>query len=394
MQRLLVFLLGIFFGITNSYAGTLHGYLGKNLPSDTLIAISANLPTVATDTLIDMSDDAMNGNSGNDLPFDLTGGRIASCNLNSNAIDFISSFYRLNNKSLEIFQSRAAPYLTMISDIFHHYGIPDEMKYLAVIESGLNTNAVSRVGAVGTWQFMASTARLMGLDVTVHRDDRRNFYKSTDAAAKYLSQMHGQLQNWLLVVAAYDCGLGGVMKAINASGTTNFWDLEKYLPEESRKHVLKFIATAYILDRFTAFFGLTVPVPDIPSNLLPPIPDEPLQALTVTGKFCLPIIADRLGIDSIELTTLNPDFNSASAQGSSYTLNLPENRVALFKINEQAILNESVLYLIKHNSTLEIPGNNSSHATGHHRNQIRSRRTSGINSILAGSASTSHHQDG
>ncbi|HUX83658.1 MAG TPA: transglycosylase SLT domain-containing protein [Chitinophagaceae bacterium] len=374
MKGLILIILGVFaFGAGRAGTSFLEGPDGASFQDTTgQVARTVSGPSEVNDTLIDVPDETLQADPGTGLPGDLSDWSIANDNLNSRAIDFISYFYKLNSRSLETFQSRGATYLSEISDIFHKYGIPDEMKYLAVIESGLNINAVSRMGAVGTWQFMASTARLMGLDVTRHRDDRRNFYKSTDAAAKYLSQMHGQLQNWLLVVAAYDCGLGGVEKAINASGTTNFWQLEQYLPAESRKHVLKFIATAYILDRFTSFFGLHDQPPALPQISSPSFTDEPLKALTVSGRLSLPVIAGKLGIDSTELATLNPDFATMSSQRGNYTLNLPSAKVDLFRSGEASLKAASVLYMIKHptpEETLaeakEFPAHHKRHSPGH-----------------------------
>ncbi len=376
MKGLILIVLGILVSGVTRAGDSFLGGSGGSLFQDTTIQLTRTVsgPSENGDTLVDVPDEALQADPASGLPDDLSDWSIANDNLNSRAIGFISYFYKLNGRSLETFGSRGAAYLTEISDIFHKYGIPEEMKYLAVIESGLNINAVSRMGAVGTWQFMASTARLMGLDVTRRRDDRRNFYKSTDAAAKYLSQMHGQLQNWLLVVAAYDCGVGGVQKAINESGTTNFWKLEQYLPAESRKHVLKFIATAYILDRFTTFFGISQEPPVPPAVSGPPVDDEPLQALTVSGRLCLPVIADKLGIDSIELATLNPDFNAMSSQGGNYTLNLPSSKVAGFRSTEAALQAASVLYMIQH-PTPEVTLAEAKEFPEHHKRHSRSHRT-------------------
>src|SRR5690606_26251905 len=115
-----------------------------------------------------------------------------------------------------------------------------ELKYLAVIESALNNKAVSRVGAVGPWQFMAPTARMMGLNVSSKRDERTDWTKSTIAAAKYLSILYDQLNDWLLVVAAYNSGPAPVLRAINRTGSNSFWDIKPFLPRETQGHVLAF----------------------------------------------------------------------------------------------------------------------------------------------------------
>jgi membrane-bound lytic murein transglycosylase D len=142
-----------------------------------------------------------------------------------------------------------------MDNVLAKHDIPKELKYLAVIESALNNNAVSRVGAVGPWQFMASTARMMGLKVSGKKDERRDFYKSTNAAAKYLAYLYDQLNDWLLVVAAYNSGPAPVHRAIARTGSNSFWDIKKHLPKETQGHVLAFIATATIFENMTKFIG-------------------------------------------------------------------------------------------------------------------------------------------
>ena len=126
--------------------------------------------------------------------------------------------------------------------------MPKELKYLAVIESDLKSTALSPKGARGPWQFMPYTARGFGLVVNQNEDDRTDYFKSTNAAAKYLLSLYKDLKDWLLVIAAYNGGEGRVYSAIKKSGSHNFWKLQYYLPEESRNHVKKFIATHYIME--------------------------------------------------------------------------------------------------------------------------------------------------
>ena len=113
---------------------------------------------------------------------------------------------------------------------------------VATIHVGSTT---SRVGAVGAWQFMPATARFLKLKVNSKQDDRKNFYKSTQAAAIYLSDLHNMFGDWLLVLAAYNSGPGTVMKAIQKTGTRDFWKLQYALPKETRDHVKKYISTHY-----------------------------------------------------------------------------------------------------------------------------------------------------
>lgn len=279
-----------------------------------------------------------------------------SGNLNSFVLQYIRNYYQDNTRNLQDLQTKSGTYFTLIENVFDQFGIPEELKYLAVIESGLNTNARSRVGAVGTWQLMAGTARLLGLRVSHAKDERRDLYKSTIAAAKYLNELHDQFDNWLLVIAAYNCGPGGVMKAIDRSGSTDFWDLKKFLPQESQKHVMKFLATAYILDRFASFFGV-----DKSSiwndNLLQPVKADmapvntaDLAKVRISGKYSLPVIAKYTGMDINQLNRLNPGFaKMMSSASNSYELKLPAAKMTIFKQKNNAILNESVELLMENN---------------------------------------------
>jgi len=131
------------------------------------------------------------------------------------------------------------------------------LKYLAVIESELNTTALSCVGAVGPWQLMPETAHDLGLKITPKYDERTSYYKSTKAAALYLKDLYGQFGDWLLVLAAYNSGPGPVIAAIRKSGSRNFWALQSYLPAETRGHVKRFIATEYFFEGHGSVATLT-----------------------------------------------------------------------------------------------------------------------------------------
>jgi len=168
--------------------------------------------------------------------------------LNKNAVKFVHNYIQKNTEDLvKIKRKSKLPFKTM-DMVFRKYGLPLELKYLAVIESELNPSAVSPVGAVGAWQLMPATAKILGLKVTPGYDERRQFNKSTKAAAVYLRDLYAEFGDWLLVMAAYNCGPGPVYTAIRKSGSRNFWSLQSYLPGESREHVKKFIATHYYFE--------------------------------------------------------------------------------------------------------------------------------------------------
>lgn len=168
--------------------------------------------------------------------------------MNKHAVDYVNKYIANNKEDLDIIKQKSATYFKITDDIFTNYGLPQELKYLAVIESELNTKALSHVGARGAWQLMPQTARILSLKITKKYDERTHFYKSTVAAAKYLRDLYAQFNDWLLVIASYNSGPGKVLYAIKKSGSRNFWSLQNYLPAETRGHVKRFIATHYYFE--------------------------------------------------------------------------------------------------------------------------------------------------
>lgn len=183
----------------------------------------------------------------NDFP-DTVLANVPRIQLNSRALKFVKDYNARNNEALEKVRERGNRYFPMMDSIFTLYHLPVELKYLAAVESELKSKAVSRVGAAGPWQLMASTARDLSLRVKGKYDERFNYCKSTVAAAKYLRDLHNQFGDWLLVIAAYNSGPGKVLYAIKMSGSHNFWRLQNFLPAETRGHVKRFIATHYFFE--------------------------------------------------------------------------------------------------------------------------------------------------
>ena len=180
---------------------------------------------------------------------------------NSYVNDFVRKYMEVNNRTLSSVQNNSATPFSVIDNILEQKKMPKELKYLAVIESALNHNAVSHAGAVGTWQMMEETAKMMGLTVNRKNDERRDLAKSTNAATKYLDLLYSQLNDWLLVIAAYNSGPTPVQKAIDKTGSHNFWDIKEFLPQETQGHVLAFIATASIFENLGKFIDIgSIPV--------------------------------------------------------------------------------------------------------------------------------------
>jgi membrane-bound lytic murein transglycosylase D len=282
-----------------------------------------------------------------------------SVQVNPNAESYMQDYLKAHTTSLIQMKGWGQPYFNLIDNILSQYGLPRELKYLAVIESNLNTRATSWVGAGGPWQFMPSTARDYGLVVNNVFDERRDYYKSTHAAARYLLTLYGQMKDWLLVIAAYNGGPGRVYSAINKSGSRNFWLLQYYLPEESRNHVKKFIATHYIME---GTGGVTT-TPNLSGNYdlrggvnsfdtKPDLTEEELETAatqSITGKYNSLVITKNLSMDIVSFNRYNPDFNNMMSINGNYDLRLPADKMQLFLANKYVILNECVQLLLGEN---------------------------------------------
>ena len=168
--------------------------------------------------------------------------------LNKQATIFVTKYIAKNNEGLEAIRQKSSASFQLIDDVFAGYQLPVQLKYLAVVESELNPKAVSRVGAAGPWQLMPGTAKALGLKITRKYDERKSLKKSTKAAALYLRDLYTEYGDWLLVLAAYNCGPGPVNAAIRKTKSRNFWKLQNHLPAETRGHVKKYIATHYYFE--------------------------------------------------------------------------------------------------------------------------------------------------
>jgi len=280
-----------------------------------------------------------------------------SSQVNPLAESYMQGYLRSHSKSLLKMKTWATPYFGFIDNVFSQYGLPRELKYLAVIESHLSTGATSWVGAAGPWQFMPYTAREYGLLVNGVYDERRDYLKSTHAAARYLLSLYKQTHDWLLVIAAYNGGPGRVFSAIKRSGSRNFWALQYYLPEESRNHVKKFIATHYIMEAnnplsYNNAVAVINPYDNKPDISLKEA--ETAETQTITGKFNAVIIAKNLSMAITEFNRYNPGFDQLISANGQYELVLPIDKMQVFNANKYTILNECVQYLL---SDFDVPNN-------------------------------------
>jgi len=234
-------------------------------------------------------------------------------------------------------------YFPMIEDVFDSYGLPAELKYMAVIESALNPNAVSRVGATGLWQFMYSTGRFYGLTINSVVDERRDPLKSTHAAAKYIKDLYNIYNDWILVIAAYNCGPGNVNKAIRRSGNKkDYWEIFYRLPRETRGYIPQYIAATYAVNYYSEHN-----IKPLPLNI--PVATDTIM---VNKDIHLTQISEVMGIPLGELRALNPQYRTGLVPGSSkpQALTLPMNHLGDYiDLNDTIRGYKSDVYLNKSN---------------------------------------------
>jgi membrane-bound lytic murein transglycosylase D len=229
-------------------------------------------------------------------------GALSSClELRSTAVvkSYIKTYVQIQTEKTRNMLGKRLTYFPLYEAKLQEYGVPEDLKFLSVVESALNPKAVSRVGATGLWQFMPSTGGEYGLRANTAVEDRSNPVKSTDAAARHLRDLYKQFDDWALALAAYNSGAGRVNGAIRRAGSRNFWTIQKYLPAETRNYVPAFIAATYICNYFQ-IHGL------VPNN-----PDLDLQLtdyVNVYEGISFRDIADATGISYEVIKDLNPGF--------------------------------------------------------------------------------------
>lgn len=275
--------------------------------------------------------------------------------LNPRAISFVQDYIARHGNNLKKLKGWGRPYFDLIDGVLTQHGLPRELKYLAVIESHLKTYAVSWAGAVGPWQFMPATARRMGLRVSNYLDERTDYFKSTHAAARHLTELFKIYNDWLLVIAAYNGGAGNVNSAIRRSRSRDFWALQYFLPAESREHVKKFIATHYI---FEGVGGITTVTKEEADDLLLSATSNPAsknltteemdksKVQNVSGRYNSLVIVKYLAFSLTEFNRYNPDFDRLISANGNYEMRLPADKMDLFSQKKYDILNESLQVLL------------------------------------------------
>lgn len=333
----------------------LHSYISIILVFNLLVStVAAQAPKTdstrgpVTDSAVISNQEAMKGFK---QLFDTkTVGGVTGTRLNPMAVSFVQSYMSKYGKGLRDMRKWAKPYFDLIDNILTQHGLPKELKYLAVIESGLRYNAISWAGAVGPWAFMPAAGRQYGLTVMTGYDERLDYYKSTHAAARMLTDLYQKYQDWLLVVAAYNCGPGNVDKAIKRSGSRDFWKLQYYLPTESMNHVKKFISTHYV---FEGEGGITTVTREETRDLIlqkiSTLSEEELTnsiAYKITGRYNASVIQKYTGTEAPVFNKYNPRFDDSIAVNGTYELRLPVQQMNTFIAKRYEILEESLKLLL------------------------------------------------
>ncbi|MDB5273356.1 MAG: mltD [Chitinophagaceae bacterium] len=251
--------------------------------------------------------------------------------LNARTKSFMHYFTVRNRRYSLVMERRRRLFFPIFEEVFKQMNLPDELKYLAIVESGLNPRAMSRVGAAGLWQFMPGTGKEFGLYQDQYIDERLDPYLSTIAAGKYLRQLNRTFDDWELGISSYNCGPGNVRRAIRKSGYKNsFWGVYYNLPAETRGYLPQLVALTYSMNYLEAH--------DIIADSI----EYPVafDTITIQQYLNLEVFSKELNIPVEDFIKMNPAFLKNYFPGHRpVTIRIPADKMVYYAQNESDILN-------------------------------------------------------
>lgn len=237
---------------------------------------------------------------------------------------YLKGYTVWNREKSSRIMGRSVMYFPLFEEYLEKYDLPDDLKYLSVVESALQAKAESRVGAIGLWQFMPVTANEMNLKINKYIDERQDPHKSTDAAMRYLKRQYKRFGSWELALAAYNGGSGRVSRAIKRGRSKNFWTIKRYLPKETRDYIPAYIAACY-LGRYYDEHGIMPQYPDLDLQLT--------ETITIYNYLTFIQLQELTGLSLEEIELLNPAYirNFIPSNVLGNTLTLPKRVMPVVK---------------------------------------------------------------
>ncbi len=254
----------------------------------------------------------------------IPGADVLNFTYNKHVRSGIEAYTVIHRNTSESVLGLQSVFFPIFEEALARHGVPKELRYLAVIESALKPRAKSPAGAAGLWQFISSTGKQYGLRIDSEVDERHDTYLASDAAARFLAKLHSRFGDWMLVIAAYNCGPGRVNSAIKKAGSRNIWNLYKYLPKETRGYVPLFIGSAYMMN----YYHLHQLNP-----LYPEAAYQDLETVTIYDKLTFKHISEMSGTPMYQVEFLNPSYKKKYIPRNSkgYTLTLPRMGMAMWR---------------------------------------------------------------
>jgi len=254
----------------------------------------------------------------------LSGAKVLNFTYNKHVRSGIEAYTVIHRNTSESVLGLQSVYFPIFEEALARRGVPKELRYLAVIESALKPTAKSPAGAAGLWQFISSTGKYYGLRIDSEVDERHDPYLASDAAARFLAKLHSRFGDWMLVIAAYNCGPGRVNSAIKKAGSRDIWKIYKYLPRETRGYVPLFIGSTYMMN----YYHLHQLNP-----LYPEAAYQDVETVTIYDKLTFKHISEMSGTPMYQVEFLNPSYKKKYIPRNTkgYTLTLPRMGMAMWR---------------------------------------------------------------